>query len=150
MTDNIDNIKILCNEFKKYNTIAPELYKKYDVKRGLRNADGTGVTAGITQICNVHGYVMDEGEKAPIDGKLVYRGIDIRDIINGCRKDNRYGYEEVIWLLWFGSLPTREQLSSLREMLSQYRELPRGFSEVLPVKTPEIHRSLSESAYPSS
>lgn len=136
MFNDSENIKILCDEFKKYNTIAPELYKKYDVKRGLRNADGTGVTAGITQICNVHGYVMDEGEKAPIDGKLVYRGYDVRDIIKGCRNSNRYGYEEVIWLLWFGSLPTTEQMSTLKAMLSQYRELPRGFSEDTLLRAP--------------
>ena len=136
MSNNSENIKLLCQEFNKYNTIAPEFYHKYDVKRGLRNSDGTGVIAGITQICNVHGYVMDEGEKAAIDGKLVYRGYDVRDIIKGCKKEGRYGYEEVVWLLWFGSLPTPEQLSMLRQMLAEYKELPRGFSEDVIMRAP--------------
>ena len=67
----------LCDEFKKNNRIEPEKFEKYEVKRGLRNADGSGVMAGLTRICNVHGYVMNEGEKAPVEGRLIYRGIDI-------------------------------------------------------------------------
>ena len=78
----------LCGEYRENNRIAPENYERIDVKRGLRNADGTGVVAGLTQICNVHGYVIDEGEKAPIEGELTYRGISIGDLIDGCTREN--------------------------------------------------------------
>ena len=129
-------IKILCDEFHKYNHIDSKYYERYDVKRGLRNADGTGVVAGLTQICNVHGYVMDEGEKSAVDGQLFYRGINVKDIVNGCLKENRYGYEEVVWLLLFGRLPNKEQLSLLRNMISECRELPFGFAEDMMIKAP--------------
>ena len=95
----------LCQEYFKYNSFDPELYTTFDVKRGLRNADGTGVVAGITQICNVHGYVLNEGERDPIDGQLVYRGYDIHDIVEDCNKTNRFGYEETAYLLLLGKLP---------------------------------------------
>ena len=84
----------LCDEFKKNNRIEPEKFEKYEVKRGLRNADGSGVMAGLTRICNVHGYVMNEGEKAPVEGRLIYRGIDINDLVGGCVSENRFGFEE--------------------------------------------------------
>ena len=129
-------IKILCDEFHKYNHIDSKYYERYDVKRGLRNADGTGVVAGLTQICNVHGYIMDEGEKSAVDGQLFYRGINVKDIVNGCLKENRYGYEEVVWLLLFGRLPNKEQLSLLRNMISECRELPFGFAEDMMIKAP--------------
>ena len=92
----------LCDEFKKNNRIEPEKFEKYEVKRGLRNADGSGVMAGLTRICNVHGYVMNEGEKAPVEGRLIYRGIDINDLVGGCVSENRFGFEETAWLLLFG------------------------------------------------
>ena len=72
--DYIKSLKILCDEYKKNNRIPPEYYEKYDIKRGLRNADGSGVMAGITNICCVHGYIMSEGEKVSIPGELIYRG----------------------------------------------------------------------------
>ena len=100
----------LYDNFVESNSIKNEYFNKYQVKRGLRNADGTGVMAGVTNICNVHGYVLDEGEKFPVEGHLTFRGIDINDLINGCQADNRYGYEETAWLLMFGTLPTPEQL----------------------------------------
>lgn len=68
------DIQLLCGQYAQYNSFDPELFSKFAVKRGLRNADGTGVLAGITQICNVHGYLLSEGEKVPIDGELTYRG----------------------------------------------------------------------------
>ncbi len=130
------SIETLCERFKEYNIIDPEYYKKYDVKRGLRNSDGTGVVAGVTRICNVHGYVLNEHEREPIDGKLIYRGIDIEDLINGFTKDNRYGYEEVIYLLLFGVLPNRVELDDFTTILSFYRELPEGFAEDMIFKAP--------------
>lgn len=77
------DIQLLCGQYAQYNSFDPELFSKFAVKRGLRNADGTGVLAGITQICNVHGYLLSEGEKVPIDGELTYRGYSIRDLIAG-------------------------------------------------------------------
>ena len=130
------SIETLCERFKEYNTIDPSYYKKYDVKRGLRNSDGTGVVAGVTRICNVHGYVLNEHEREPIDGKLIYRGIDIEDLIAGFTKGNRYGFEEVIYLLLFGVLPNKVELDDFTTILSFYRELPEGFAEDMIFKAP--------------
>ena len=130
------SIKKLCDEFEKYNHIDPELFETYHVKRGLRNSDGTGVMAGLTLICNVHGYLLNEGEKMPIDGELIYRGINVKDIVAGCRNDNRFGFEEVIWLLIFGHLPNAQQLEFFRGLLGEMRELPEYFTEDVLMKAP--------------
>lgn len=131
-----EDILSLCGEFQKYNFIDEGDYEHYDVKRGLRNFDGTGVVAGLTNICNVHGYVLDEGDKTPIDGELIYRGIRIQDLVQGCESENRFGFEETIWLLLFGKLPTRRQLDDFTELLSAARELPDGFVEDMIIKAP--------------
>lgn len=94
-------LELLCNEFRANNQIPPEKFELYQVKRGLRNPDGTGVMAGLTRICNVHGYLIADGERIPDEGKLTYRGIDVKDIVEGCIAENRFGYEEVAWLLLF-------------------------------------------------
>ena len=132
-------MKILCEEYRKYNYINPAYFERYAVKRGLRNADGTGVMAGVTQICNVHGYIMDEGERMPVDGHLIYRGIDLNDIIAGCQAENRFGYEETAWLLLFGKLPSRRQLDDFNHLLAQYRELPESFTDDMIIKAPSPH-----------
>lgn len=126
----------LCNEFRANNRIAPENFELYQVKRGLRNPDGTGVMAGLTLICNVHGYLIDDGERIPDEGKLTYRGIDVRNIVEGCTSENRFGYEEVAWLLLFGKQPTRAQLDSFCRVLSNYRDLPEYFAEDMIIKAP--------------
>ncbi len=126
----------LCDEFRKNNYIAPEQFSKYDVKRGLRNADGSGVRAGLTHICNVHGYVISEGEKVPDVGKLTYRGYDVNNLVDDCLANERFGYEEVVWLLLFGQLPTAEQLSTFRTILSDCRKLPEYFAEDMIIKAP--------------
>ena len=131
-----ETINTLCEEFKKHNYIDPSLNEKYNVKRGLRNSDGTGVLAGLTQICNVHGYVINEGEKQPVNGELTYRGYDIRDLISACAKEGRYGYEEVSYLLLFGVLPTAEQLEFFRMVLAQARSLPQDFVQDMILKAP--------------
>ena len=95
----------LCRDYKIQTAIDPRLYDKYNVKRGLRNNDGSGVVVGLTNICCVHGYVIDEGEKRPAPGQLIYRGYDICDLISGVEKDGRYGFEETAYLLLFGNLP---------------------------------------------
>ena len=130
------SLKSLCEEFKKYNKIDPELFDTYNVKKGLRNPDGTGVMAGLTLICNVHGYLINEGEKMPIPGELIYRGINIKDIVEGCKKENRFGFEEVAWLLLFGKLPSAEQLPGFQNILAGCRELPENFTEDMIIKAP--------------
>ena len=129
-------IQTLCDEFIKYNHIDLSYYDRLDVKRGLRNADGTGVLAGLTLICNVHGYVLNEGERQPIDGELIYRGVNINDLVNGCLKDQRFGYEETVYLLLFGALPTKIQLQHFREIMATYRELPENFIDDVIIKVP--------------
>ena len=126
----------LCNKLKEYAAVDPALYEKYHVKRGLRKSDGTGVTAGITKICNVHGYLMNEGEVEPIPGELIFRGYDINDLVASAEKDNRYGYEEVAYLLLFGSLPSATELKQFSDFLAESRELPDNFAEDMILKAP--------------
>lgn len=128
--------KTLSDRIYDSNRIDPKYYHRYDVKRGLRNADGTGVVAGITNICNVHGYVMNEGEKQNIEGELYYRGYSINDIVDSVETDDRFGFEEVAYLLLMGVLPTAEQLRSFNHALSFNRELPDGFFEDMMLKAP--------------
>ncbi|MBQ1538307.1 MAG: citrate/2-methylcitrate synthase [Ruminococcus sp.] len=127
---------MLYKQFVTNNAIDPKLYEKYTVKRGLRNADGTGVTAGLTNICNVHGYVINEGEKSPIPGKLVFRGYNIQDLVANVVKENRFGYEEIVYLLLMGNLPTREELAAFTELIDENRELPHDFFEDMILKAP--------------
>jgi citrate synthase len=133
------SLKSLCEEFQKYNRIDPELFETYQVKRGLRNTDGTGVMAGLTLICNVHGYLINEGEKMPIEGELIYRGINVKDLVNGCIKEDRFGFEEVIWLLLFGRLPNSEQLHKFNDLIAECRELPTYFTEDVLMKAPSVN-----------
>jgi len=126
----------LCAELKKHNRIDPADNERFGVKRGLRNADGTGVMAGLSKVCSVEGYYMKDGERVPCEGRLVYRGIDVRDIVSGCLAEGRFGFEEVVWLLLMGHLPTREQLEGFREILTGARALPAGFVEDMILKAP--------------
>ena len=129
-------IQELCEEYKRNNVITKEEYETHRVKRGLRNADGTGVMAGLTHVCNVHGYLIADGEKIPDKGTLTYRGIDIEDIVRGCEGEGRFGFEEVAWLLIFGHLPTRRQYDRIRRLLFENRELPEYFPEDMIIKAP--------------
>ena len=129
-------IHSLCGEFQKHNQIDPSLYQRFEVKRGLRNADGTGVLAGITQIGNVQGYYMQDGEKTAMPGRLIYRGIDVEDLIRGFMSEHRFGFEETAYLLLLGSLPTREQLDAFTRALAEYRTLPDRFTEDMILSAP--------------
>lgn len=133
---NMDTIRSLCEEYEKNNYIDPKLYDRYEVKRGLRNQDGTGVMAGITRICNVHGYLLNEGEKEPIDGELIYRGININDIVNHCNEEGRFGFEETVYLLLFGVLPNEKQLAHFTNLMQEMRALPEFFFEDMIQKAP--------------
>ena len=135
----MQSLSNLCEEYKKNNYIDIADFKKYDVKRGLRNADGSGVMAGLTHICNVHGYMHSDGERVPDEGRLTYRGISISDLIAGRDADNRFGFEEVAWLLLFGELPNAEKLKGFQEILGECRELPEFFAEDMILKSPSRH-----------
>ena len=132
----VDFIQGICGEFERYTQISPRYYEKYDVKRGLRNQDGTGVMAGVTLIGNVRGYVMQDGEKVPAPGQLFYRGIDIEELIQGFTDAGRFGFEETAYLLMFGGLPTAEELRQFRDILAFFRELPPNFTEDMILTAP--------------
>lgn len=131
-----DRLSELCEEYRQHNGFNSQDYQTYGVKRGLRNPDGTGVMAGLTNICNVHGFLIADGERIPDEGKLTYRGYDVNDIVNACVEENRFGFEETAWLLLFGSLPDEAHLSRFKEILGHYRELPHNFAEDMILKFP--------------
>ena len=135
-THSKDFIQSLCGEFEKHNYIDPSHYEHIAVKRGLRNADGTGVMAGITQIGNVQGYYIQDGEKAPMEGRLIYRGINVEELIHGFMSEGRFGFEETAYLLLFGALPTRSQLVDFHQVLCELRPLPQNFTEDMILKAP--------------
>ena len=131
-------LKKYADKVRKADYIDPALYRKYGVKRGLRNDDGTGVLVGLTTIGNVHGYVVDEGEKKAVPGELYYRGISVKDLVVADRKEHRYGYEEAAYLLMFGDLPTAKQLKDWRAKLGAYRKLSDGFKENAILRHPSV------------
>ncbi len=137
----------ICGEFAQYNLIDPGYYEKWDVKRGLRNADGTGVVAGVTQIGNVRGYYIQDGEKMPMEGQLFYRGISITDLIRGFQDQGRFGFAETGFLILFGHLPTAAQLEAFSQIMDHYRTLPAGFTEdmILKAPSPNIMNKLARS-----
>lgn len=117
--------------------IESDLYIKNNVKRGLRNSNGTGVVVGLTKIGDVRGYEVDSaGNKIPVDGKLFYRGYSIEDIVGNCIKEDRFGFEEITFLLIFGTLPSRSELEAFKKMLGAKRELPNGFARDMILTAP--------------
>lgn len=116
--------------------IDPSLFKNYKVKRGLRNADGTGVLAGLTSIGEVRGYIIDDCDKVPVAGKLLYRGVNIRKIIKNSLEEKRPSFEEAAFLLLFGKLPTKNEYEKFHRLLGETRPLPVGFNEDIIMKTP--------------
>ena len=109
---------------------------QYNLKRGLRNADGTGVLVGFTKVGSVQGYMVEDGAPVPIPGKLYYRGYDVMDIIKSHAENGTFGYEEVAYLLLMGQLPTHEQFRKFDTVLSHARILPDGFTEDMIIKAP--------------
>lgn len=138
-------------ELKKLYGIQPELYEKYNVKRGLRNKDGTGVLVGLTKIGEVRGYMIDESDKVNIPGKLMYRGINMADIVNENAKCGRHAFEETMYLILMGKLPTKEELSRFKDILAEHRALPAGFTEdmILKAPSPNIMNKLARSVLAS-
>lgn len=123
------NFEKLIQILEKENYIDVEEYIKFNVKRGLRDQHGKGVLVGLTRISEVHGYLVDEAEKIPDEGRLLYRGIDIFELVKGFTDDNRAGYEEVIYLILFGRLPSDKELSWFEGYLASKRNLPQEFIE---------------------
>ncbi len=116
--------------------IDPELYTQYDVKRGLRDINGNGVVAGLTNISTIK--VIDSGDGMPNhgDGKLYYRGIDVEDIVAGFIKEKRFGFEETVYLLLFGKMPSEHELAEFKAILADFRELPSNFMRDVIMKAP--------------
>ena len=124
------------NLFENNTRIDPSLYDKYDVKRGLRDLSGKGVLAGLTVISEIVSTKTVDGKEYPCEGKLYYRGIDVETIVEGFLKENRFGFEEVVYLLTFGKLPTKDELDMLNKVLAFYRSLPTNFVRDIIMKAP--------------
>ncbi len=142
ITPRIEKLAELC---VANGAIDPELYAKYEVKRGLRDINGKGVLAGLTEISEIVSYIVEDSEMIPCDGKLFYRGYSINDIVNGFGKDNRYGFEETTYLLLFGKLPDKQELDDFCSLLADYRKLPTTFVRDIMMKSPssDIMNSIS-------
>ena len=121
---------------EKNSKIDESFYEKYNVKRGLRNKNGTGVLVGVTNICDVDGYDVIDNKKVPKDGNLFLRGYKLTDIVQGFQKEDRFGYEELSYLLLFGELPSRENLSKYNKILDERRIFPKNFKEDVFLKMP--------------
>lgn len=118
------------------NNIDADLYAEYDVKRGLRDKNGKGVLCGLTEISEVTSWKTENGERTPIPGVLCYRGYDVKDLVRNAVAENRFGFEETVYLLLFGKLPSARELSDFGEMLSEFRVLPRNFVRDVIMKSP--------------
>ncbi len=127
--------------------INPSFYEAYDVKRGLRDKDGNGVVAGLTKVSKIESHKIEDGKRVPCEGRLFYRGYNINDLIGGLVKENRFGFEEISYLLLFGELPNRTELSRFQESLAYSRTLPTNFVRDVVMKAPtrDMMMSLSKS-----
>lgn len=112
---------------RQNNYIKPDLFTKFEIKRGLRDLDGRGLLVGLTEIGEVHSYIIDENEIVPVPGRLMFRGIDIYHLVNGFMSDGRYGFEETCYLLLFGQLPNHDELEDFKQLLSCCQTLPPYF-----------------------
>ncbi len=144
LTPEIEALAEKCVERGK---IDSEFYAKHDVKKGLRDLDGKGVVAGLTEISTITSSKMVDGKSVPSKGKLCYRGIDVKDLVRGFTEDGRFGFEETVYLLLFGSLPKEEELSEFNKLLINLRTLPKNFTRDVIMKAPnsDIMNSLARS-----
>lgn len=133
ITPEILSLSKLCEQAS---SVDPELYTKYDVKRGLRDLNGRGVLVGLTEISDVNATKLVDGKLVPCDGELYYRGVNVRDLVNGIPSDSHFGYEECAYLLLTGNLPDREAFSEFCKMLAGYRTLPTSFVRDIIMKAP--------------
>lgn len=141
-------INNLCTELENSTIFNIPMRDNDNIKRGLRNSDGTGVMVGCTKIGSVRGYTIVDGEKEPMEGKLIYRGYSLNDLIEGFTSAGRFGFEEVAYLLLFGHLPTEEEYALFHEMINDHMLLPDGFTEDMILKAPssDIMNKLARSA----
>ena len=135
-SDNTPVIDGLADKMVSHSVIDSGLFSKYNVKRGLRDIDGKGVLTGLTDISTIKQNELVDGKLVPCDGELYYRGYNVRDIIKGIRMDNRFGFEEVVYLLLFGEMPTKDELKNFKSLLVQYRTLPQHFVRDVILKAP--------------
>lgn len=138
----------LAKKCEAVSMIDPALYPKYDVKRGLRDLNGKGVVAGLTEISSIIAKEKVNGEEIPCEGQLYYRGQNIRTLVEGFAKEHRFGFEEIAYLLLFGSLPKEKELNTFRQMLSDYRQhLPSNFARdiIMNAPSPDMMNVLARS-----
>lgn len=121
--EKLEQLSLQVSEIKK------DLFEQYNVKRGLRNQDGSGVLVGLTNVGNVEGYSKEGDKITPMEGQLYYRGINLFDLCNGFQSDKRYGFEETVYLLLAGQLPAKEELSEFTDYLATLRDLPQNFTK---------------------
>ncbi len=133
VTQDIVDLASLCS---KNDRIDPELYTRYDVKRGLRDINGKGVLAGLTEISEIISSKTVDGESVPCEGELYYRGYNINDLVAGFTQDKRFGFEEITYLLLFGELPDTSDLKKFNKILADYRQLPTTFVRDIIMKSP--------------
>ncbi len=140
-------IRVLAEEAARSTVIDSELYRHYDVKRGLRDLNGKGVLAGLTHISDIQAKKIVDGKEIPTEGHLYYRGYDIEDLVHGFTKEKRFGFEEITYLLLFGHLPNGEELSEFTNLLGFYRSLPTSFVRDIIMKAPshDMMNSLARS-----
>ena len=136
---NSDEMNDLVNKYVDFcadaGQIDQRLYSQYDVKRGLRDSNGKGVLTGLTEISDVNGFRIENGERIPIDGELYYQGYSVRDLVRGFH-DTKHGFEETTFLLLFGELPTEEQLQEFMHVIGQLRPLPENFNRDVIMRHP--------------
>jgi citrate synthase len=136
ITEEITNLADLC---KARGVIEPKLYLDHKVNRGLRDLNGNGVLTGLTEISEINAFRKNEqGEKIPMDGELLFRGVNVNDLVDGLIKENRFGFEETTYLLLFSKLPTAAELENFSEMLADYRTLPTSFVRDIILKAPSL------------
>jgi citrate synthase len=136
-SDITNEVKELAKLCEKNSKIEPDLYGKYEVKRGLRDISGKGVLAGLTEISEIISYSIVDSDLVPCEGQLYYQGVNVKDLVNGFVKEKRFGFEETVYLLLFGELPNKEQLENLNGILAKYRdELPTSFVRDIIMKAP--------------
>ena len=133
---NIERSEQLALQYQENYQINPSFYEQYDVKCGLRDADGRGVLAGLTGISKVQATKLENGVQVPAEGELFYRGYSISDLVNGFIQQNRFGFEEIIYLLLTGELPKADELKAFHELLADYQNLPAHFKSSVIMRMP--------------
>ncbi|MEA5003700.1 MAG: citrate/2-methylcitrate synthase, partial [Christensenella sp.] len=136
ISDITPEIYALTEKIMQTGDIDPALYTEYQVKRGLRDINGQGVLAGLTRISDIQSFIKQGDELVPCEGKLCYRGVNIKDIVNGFIKEKRYGFEEVVYLLLTGDMPDKSQILDFKKLLAHYRTLPTNFVRDIIMKAP--------------